>query len=97
MHPCPTCGSHNIHRSRIKTMWEGWRQAVTGKRLYRCRKCHWRGWGVDRGASFPHDGGAAPEPPNLGAAGLARSDRRGDLDLEALDADAARADGRTSP
>jgi predicted RNA-binding Zn-ribbon protein involved in translation (DUF1610 family) len=95
MHPCPACGSGNIHRSRAKTRWEGWRQAVTGKRVYRCRKCHWRGWGVDRVASSANEGGVVPQPPNLGSIGLARPDRRNDLDLDALDAVVFRADERT--
>jgi hypothetical protein len=95
MNPSPSCGSGNIHRSRAKTRWEGWRQTITGKRLYRCRKCQWRGWGVDHGSSRAHDGGVVPAPPNLGTIGLARDDRRNDLDLEALDALAFRADERT--
>jgi predicted RNA-binding Zn-ribbon protein involved in translation (DUF1610 family) len=95
MHPCPTCGSGNIHRSRAKTRWEGWRQTVTGQRLYRCRKCNWRGWGADRGSSRASDGAVAPEPPNLGTLGLARPDRGNDLDLDALDAVVFPTDERT--
>jgi hypothetical protein len=94
MHPCPRCGSGNIHRSRTKTTWEGWWQKITGKRIYRCRKCNWRGWGADRG-SRPADDRVPSEPPNLSAMGLNRVDRRKELDLDALDSVVFSADERT--
>jgi hypothetical protein len=94
MHPCPKCGSGDVHRSRTKTIWEGWRQTLTGKRMYRCRKCNWRGWGADR-RSRHADGRVPSEPPNLSAVGLNRVDRRKDLDLDALDSFVFRADERT--
>jgi hypothetical protein len=59
---------------------------VTRKRVYRCRDCNWRGWGVDLGTWRADNGGLLPEPLNLGVIGLARHDRRKDLDLDALDA-----------
>ena len=95
MQLCPKCGSDNIHRSRARAKWEEWRQRVTGKRPYRCRKCNWRGWGVDLGVLRAADGGLVPEPPNLRPMGLARDDRRTALDLEALDTFEAPVDERT--
>jgi hypothetical protein len=95
MHLCPKCGSKNVHRSRTRGLWEGWRQKVTGKRPYRCRHCHWRGWGVARGTGRADDRGGVPEAPNLGAIGLSRADRRATLDLDALDALPLPTDERT--
>ena len=90
MHHCPKCKSTNIVRSRAKSKWESWRKAVTGKRLFRCRACAWRGWGVDMGQTFaeaelaspalaperPHRRGTAPAPNGSGAL---------EIDLHALD------------
>ena len=90
MHQCPECRSENIHRSRAKSKWEGWRKNVTGKRLYRCRACGWRGWGVDVGPKFADKEvelatrAVAPEPPNVKGTVLAREDVSG-LDLKQLD------------
>lgn len=81
MRECPRCKSPDIHRSRSRSKWEAWRKEITGKRLYRCAACGWRGWGIDRG---PHFGDAqrqtaeravAPEPPNLQEMALAREER----------------------
>jgi hypothetical protein len=84
-----------MHRSRLRNKWEDWRQRVTGKRPYRCRSCSWRGWGVDRGTPPADDEVVMPEPPNLVAIGLARRDRRQDVDLAALDASTRHDDERT--
>jgi hypothetical protein len=45
--PCPRCGSHNIHHSRLRTWFERARRRVTRRAPYRCRKCEWRGWRHD--------------------------------------------------
>jgi hypothetical protein len=95
MHSCPKCNSGSIHRSHAKTTWEGWRQTLTGKRLYRCRKCSWRGWGADRATRQSSRGMVVAEPPNLETIGLTRIDRQQELDLEALDAFEFRPDGKT--
>ena len=52
MQQCPKCQSKDIHRSRSTSRWERWRKDITGKRLYRCRACNWRGWGPDSGPTF---------------------------------------------
>jgi predicted RNA-binding Zn-ribbon protein involved in translation (DUF1610 family) len=90
---CPGCGSEDIHRSRAKSKWESWRKEITGKRLYRCRACGWRGWGIDQGPSLSNaqadfaSRALAPEPPNLKGTPLARDNQHPhDIDLEALDA-----------
>jgi hypothetical protein len=74
-------------------MWESWRKEITGKRLYRCRVCGWRGWGVDESPSLSDahvefaSRALAPEPPNLKGTTLARDDSHPpDIDLDALDA-----------
>jgi hypothetical protein len=84
-----------MRRSRIRNRWEDWRQKVTGKRPYRCRACNWRRWDLDRGTRPADDEVVVPEPPNLVAIGLARKDRRKDVDLAALDASAIQDDERT--
>jgi len=94
MHNCRKCHSEDIHRSRVRTKWESWRKEITGKRPYRCRRCAWRGWGIDVGPKLAEsdlalDGGAAaPEPPNLKGTAFARDGWPRELDLEALDATA---------
>jgi hypothetical protein len=68
------------------------RKAFTRKRPYRCRSCGWRGWGVDSGPSFADaerrnaERAIAPEPPDLRASDVRPEERRGDVDLAALDA-----------
>lgn len=92
MHACPKCKSGNIHRSRSRTRWETWRKSITGKRLFRCPSCGWRGWGVDLGPSFD-DGeretaarALAPDPPNLEGTDFARAERDAAFDINSLDA-----------
>jgi len=88
---CPECRSENIHRSRAKSKWEGWRKNVTGKRPYRCGACGWRGWGVDADPKLDHrkvetgPRAVAPEPLNLKGTALAWDDRVSDVDLSQLD------------
>jgi DNA-directed RNA polymerase subunit RPC12/RpoP len=89
---CPKCKSEAAHRSRSRSRWEAWRKEITGKRLYRCPDCGWRGWAVDDGPSFSEiertiaGRALAPDPPNLAGTALAR-DAAGaaDVDLDALD------------
>ena len=78
MHHCPKCKSNDIHRSRAKSKWEGWRKKITGRRPFRCRACGWRGWGVDFGQTFGER--------NLKDADLLHDERRRrDINLNALD------------
>jgi O-antigen ligase len=90
MNVCQTCGSPNVQRSRSKNSWEGFRKQLTTKRLFRCRACGWRGWGVDTGPSFSDadrrlaERALAPEPLNLTGTELDRRRAR-DLDVESLD------------
>jgi hypothetical protein len=95
--PCPACGSHNTHRSRLKGKWESWRQRVTGKRPYRCRVCHWRGWGVDRGGRRIVGEADEREPPSLDSISLPGRDLAPDVDLAALDAIAFAVEERMKP
>ncbi|HEY5619806.1 MAG TPA: hypothetical protein VIK60_17830 [Vicinamibacterales bacterium] len=83
---CPKCHSTNLRRSPTRSRWERWRKEITGKRPYRCRACHWRGWksiGIAGGDPASH--AVAPDPPNLKGTALARTDPRVELDLKALD------------
>lgn len=41
---CPTCGSHRIYPSRLRSMIERLRRAMTAKQPYRCHACNHRGW-----------------------------------------------------
>ena len=84
MHRCPQCTSDLIHRSRSRTRWEAWRKVVTGKRLYRCHTCGWRGWTDDLGPPVTMDGATIPEPPNLQGSALARRGAS-DVDLTEID------------
>ena len=43
---CPACQSMTIDRSRACSASERLRKRYTSKRLYRCRRCGWRGWVV---------------------------------------------------
>ncbi len=86
---CPKCNSSNLRRSRTRTRWERWRKEITGKRLYRCRECQWRGWKsprlMDFDATSSQDRSAIPEPPNLGGTLLARPERPGRIEPKELD------------
>jgi predicted RNA-binding Zn-ribbon protein involved in translation (DUF1610 family) len=88
---CPKCGSANIHRSRSRSRWETWRKEITGKRVFRCLECSWRGWGADEGPTATDvereiaARAAAPDPPNLKDTALARNDRRVPIDISNLD------------
>jgi len=88
---CPKCGSGNVHRSRSRSRWETWRKEITGKRMFRCHDCSWRGWGADEAptaADVEREAAArgdAPEPPNLKDTGLARNDQREPIDIKRLD------------
>ena len=42
--PCPHCGGRNVHRSRVKSMYERFRKLHTPSRPFRCDDCGWRGW-----------------------------------------------------
>jgi predicted RNA-binding Zn-ribbon protein involved in translation (DUF1610 family) len=88
---CPKCGSANIHRSRSRSRWETWRKEITGKRVFRCHDCGWRGWGADEGPTVTDlerevaARAAAPDPPNLKDTALARNNRRAPIDISSLD------------
>jgi len=85
MHECPKCKSDIIHRSRSRTRMEAWRKIITGKRLYRCHSCGWRGWTDDLMImeALPADANI-PEPPNLQSTPLARKSMH-DVNLRILD------------
>ena len=91
MTACPKCGSAQIHRSRSRSRWETWRKEITGKRLFRCYECSWRGWGIDEGpapADTDREAAAradAPEPPNIKDTLLGRNDQREPVDITRLD------------
>ena len=41
---CPSCGEINtLRRSRTKNVWESILKATGIYKMYRCRKCNWRG------------------------------------------------------
>ena len=92
MHQCPKCKSSEIQRSRSRNKWETWRKEITGKRVYRCSDCGWRGWGPDSGPQFNEAERAlaerllASEPPNLKGTELSpEAKKRPDLNLNQLD------------
>lgn len=41
---CPRCGEEAVHRSHHRGLIERIRKFLTGKRVYRCHACEWRGW-----------------------------------------------------
>jgi hypothetical protein len=92
MHECPRCSSADIHRSRVRTRLEAWRKEITAKRPFRCRRCSWRGWGLDLGPKSADGDCAAgscatlPDAPNLKDTVLARGERPR-LNLDELDTD----------
>jgi predicted RNA-binding Zn-ribbon protein involved in translation (DUF1610 family) len=91
MQTCPKCQSQKVHRSRSRGKWEEWRRHITGKRLYRCPDCQWRGWALDSGPHFSDvdrtaaERALAPEPPNLQGTELARTKTAEPPDLKKLD------------
>jgi hypothetical protein len=88
---CPRCKSDKIYSSRTRSKWEVWRKEITGKRVYRCHECDWRGWGPDTGPHFSREQIdssviAIADAPNLKDTLLARGERRSrDIDLGKLD------------
>jgi UDP-GlcNAc:undecaprenyl-phosphate GlcNAc-1-phosphate transferase len=51
--PCVKCGSRNVHRTRVRSMYERFRKLHTPARPFHCDDCGWRGWLVplERAAS----------------------------------------------
>jgi predicted RNA-binding Zn-ribbon protein involved in translation (DUF1610 family) len=43
-HRCPRCLEQSLYRSRHRGAWESLKRKLTGRRVYRCHKCGWRGW-----------------------------------------------------
>lgn len=41
---CPKCGETSLFRSHHRNLLESIKRKFTGRRLYRCHKCGWRGW-----------------------------------------------------
>lgn len=41
---CPACGSSRIYPSRLRSLFERLRRAMTEKQPYRCHACNHRGW-----------------------------------------------------
>src|SRR5262249_35813753 len=96
---CPKCKSERAHRSHSRSRWEAWRREITGKRLFRCAECGWRGWAVDSGPTFSDveraaaERALAPTPPNLSKTALAREElHHPDVDIAALDLPPATSD-----
>jgi hypothetical protein len=91
MHKCLRCKSGKIERSRSRSKWEAWRKAITGKRLFRCHACGWRGWGYDEGPKFdPQDvrlanAALASAPKYLKDSPLSRREKRAEIDVTKLD------------
>jgi transposase-like protein len=90
---CPQCGSASaVHRSAARTWWERWRKLLTQKRPYRCHACGWRGWDIDFGPRFSHDEMTQAARAVMGDTSSATdlsldapNDRRGEIQLDALD------------
>ena len=87
MSHCPKCNSKDVRRSRTQSRWERWRKEITGKRLYRCRSCNWRGWMVvDLAESHRATSrSTAPDTPNLPGTVPARPEPVRQIDLTELD------------
>jgi hypothetical protein len=86
MPTCPKCKSDRAHRSRSRSRWERWRKQITGKMAFRCPDCGWRGWAFDTDSAIVAAAApvSIPEPPNLQASALARTERA-EIRLEELD------------
>jgi hypothetical protein len=76
----------------MRSRWEAWRNEITGKRIYRCPACSWRGWSADTGPTsmegrrLAAERAQAPEPPNLKGTALSRDNSPpSKIDLELLD------------
>jgi hypothetical protein len=88
MQTCPKCSSGNIRRSRCRTLWETWRKSITGKHVFRCRACAWRGWGVDIGPDTRDSAdrpGARASGATLQRAARAHAEPDQTVDLTSLD------------
>lgn len=44
MRKCPACGSSRIYPSRLRSVTERIRRALSEKQPYRCHACNHRGW-----------------------------------------------------
>lgn len=44
MRKCPACGSSRIYPSRLRSVAERIRRALSEKQPYRCHACNHRGW-----------------------------------------------------
>ncbi len=42
--PCLSCGSRNVHRSKVRNLYERVKKLHSPARLFRCHDCEWRGW-----------------------------------------------------
>ena len=95
MTTCPLCNLETVRRSRSRGWRERWRKALTNTRPFRCTACAWRGWAVRGEATGLRIDAPPPEPSGLADTGLARDDRRKDIDFAAIDAFEARVDEKT--
>ncbi len=43
---CPSCDGSRVHRTVCRSFTERALKRLTRRRLFRCRSCGWRGWGV---------------------------------------------------
>ena len=53
--PCARCGSRNVHRSKVKGLYERFRKWHTPTRPFRCTDCGWRGWLLPLERTVPMD------------------------------------------
>lgn len=66
---CPSCDASRVHRTVCRSFKERALKRLTQQRLFRCRACGWRGWGM-------------PTPRRRTLVGVVNE---GDADLRALD------------
>jgi hypothetical protein len=59
---CPKCGSQRVRLSRLRSIFERLRRAVTEKQPYRCHGCNYRAWYA---IQLPHAAKPDREPADL--------------------------------
>jgi len=69
--PCARCEKGSLNRSKARTPVERMRRMLSGRRLYRCDQCGWRGWlePTESGVVLPPDPLTPLDLSTLDAAG----------------------------